>query len=433
MLPRTNRYISLSLALLLLCGVVLTATSCSTWDWLWSRDTDGTVNPDDLILGDGAPEGETDVLLEGAVEYTGEAHSGTDIYYLGKKGSPNRSRVIVIDPGHQLKGSADLEPNGPGSEIMKAEVTWGATGVYTGQTEYELNLAVALLLRDELIRRGYSVVMIRETNNVEISNMERAEIANKYEAAAYIRIHANSWTDDSMRGAMTICQSAANPYPTCAIHYGRSKQLSRLVLDEFCEQTGIEKLNMREMDDMTGTNWSRVPTTIVEMGFLSNKSDDTLMATDYFRQEAAIGIANGLDAYFEWLETQLPEWETQPQRPAETTAENPTDDPTEEPTEDPTEDSTEDVTEEPTEDATEADADGETAEETATETSDSTAEETPAPTPDTPAEDTLAPDEDTPSEETPDQNVPAEDEPAEDAPSEDAPGEDTPAEPPATT
>ena len=437
MLQRTIRYTSLALAFLLLWGVMLTATSCSTWDWLWSRDTDGTVNPDDLILGDGAPEGETDVLLEGAVEYTGEAHSGTDIYYLGKKGSPNRTRIIVIDPGHQLKGSADLEPNGPGSDIMKAEVTWGATGVYTGQTEYELNLAVALLLRDELIRRGYSVVMIRETNNVEISNMERAEIANKYEAAAYIRIHANSWTDDSMRGAMTICQSAANPYPTCAIHYGRSKQLSRLVLDEFCEQTGIEKLNMREMDDMTGTNWSRVPTTIVEMGFLSNKSDDTLMATDYFRQEAAIGIANGLDAYFEWLETQLPEWETRPQKPAETTAENPTDDPTEEPTEDPAEDpaedSTEDVTEEPTEDATEADADGGTAEETVTESSDSTAEETPAPPPDTPAEDTLAPDEDEPAEETPDQNVPAEDEPAEDAPSEETPGEDTPAEPPATT
>ena len=50
---------------------------------------------------------------------------------------------------------------------------------------------------------------------------------------------------------------------------------------------------------MTGTNWSRVPTTIVEMGFLSNRSDDSLMATDYFRQEAAIGIANGLDAFFE--------------------------------------------------------------------------------------------------------------------------------------
>lgn len=326
------------LVLLLLIGMVFMTACGQTWSWLWTREGGTPIDTNRLILGGGAPESETDVSLEGAVEYTGEAHSGTDIYYVGKAGSPNRSRIIVIDAGHQLKGSSALEPNGPDSEIMKAEVSWGATGVYTGQTEYELNLAVALLLRDELIRRGYSVVMIRETNNVQISNMERAGIANKYEAAAYIRIHANSWTDDSMRGAMTISQSASNPYPTCAIHYERSHRLSCFVLDEFCEQTGIEKLNKREMDDMTGTNWSRVPTTIVEMGFLSNKSDDTLMATDYFRREAAMGIANGLDAYFQWLETQLPEWETQAQKPAET------------------------PTEESTQGATEAEPDGETAE-----------------------------------------------------------------------
>lgn len=296
--------------MLLLLGIaVLSMSSCGqTWDWLWSREPSDSVDREDLILGGNIPE-DTDVIFEGAVSYTGEAHSGTDIYYIGKAGSPNRSRIIVIDPGHQLKGSTVEEPNGPGSETMKAEVTWGATGVDTGQNEYELNLKVALLLRDELIRRGYSVVMIRETNNVSISNMERAEIANKYSAAAYIRIHANSWTDGSMHGAMTISQSASNPYPDCALHYERSSLLSHIVLDEFCEQTGIHKLNVREMDDMTGTNWSRVPTTIVEMGFLSNKSDDKLMFSGYFRQEAAIGIANGLDRYFRELE----EMETQPE------------------------------------------------------------------------------------------------------------------------
>ena len=393
------RFAARLLAVLLLCGTVLSAASCATWDWLWSREAGDTLSPEDMILGDGVPEGDTDVIWEGAVDYTGEAHSGTDIYYVGKKGSPNRSRVIVIDAGHQLKGSAALEPNGPDSEIMKAEVTWGATGVYTGQTEYELNLAVALLLRDELIRRGYSVVMIRETNNVTISNMERAEIANKYEAAAYIRIHANSWTDDTMRGAMTICQSASNPYPTCAAHYERSHRLSQLVLSEFCDQTGITKLNMREMDDMTGTNWSRYPTTILEMGFLSNKSDDTLMATDYFRQEAAIGVANGLDAYFEWLETQLPSWQTQPvtEAPDESDGE-PTEDVTEAPTEDPTDIPTEEVTE----DITVENTDGTT--ESPTEEPSATPEET-------------APDED---------GTPNEEPPSEDAPSEDAPAEDTP-------
>lgn len=305
MLHKYTRVVCMMLALLLLGGVMLSVTSCGTvWDWLWTRDRGENMDTNEMILDDRDETVETENLFEGAVEYTGEEHSGTDIYYLGKKGSVNENRIIVIDAGHQQKGSSRLEPNGPDSEVMKAQVTWGAKGIYTGQTEYELNLSVSLLLRDELIRRGYSVVMIRETNNVNISNMERAEIANKYQADVFIRIHGNSWTDESMSGAMTICQSQQNPYPSCVEHYTESRHLSALILQEFCDQTGIKQQNIREMDDMTATNWSQVPTTIVEMGFLSNTADDRLMATDYFRQEAAIGIANGLDAYFIWLDEQ---------------------------------------------------------------------------------------------------------------------------------
>ncbi len=285
----------------MLCALALTLSSCGgVWDWLWSRDHGEPLDTEELLIQDRETADDTNGLEASAVAYmgVGSAYNGTDIYYLGEKGSPNEHRIIVIDAGHQLKGSSAKEPNGPGSEEMKAEVTWGAEGIYTGQTEYELNLRVALLLRDELIKRGYSVVMIRETNNVHVSNMERAQIANKYQAAAFVRIHANSWTDESMHGAMTICHSRQNPYPDCAAHYEQSFQLSQCVLDEFCARTGISKLNVREMDNMTATNWSQVPTTIVEMGFMSNTKDDMLMATDFFRREAAIGIANGLDAYF---------------------------------------------------------------------------------------------------------------------------------------
>lgn len=278
--------------------IALSATGCAFLEsFLWGRTDRPVIDTNDLVLGLDREE-VTSPTFEGAVDYTGEAHSGTDIYYLGRKDHPNGNRIIVIDAGHQKNGSGALEPNGPDSEVMKAEVSQGATGIYTGSLEYELNLRVSLLLRDELIRRGYSVVMIRETNNVSISNMNRALIANKYGADAYIRIHANSWTDESMKGALTVSQSAANPYPTCAEHYAESRRLSELVLDAFCAQTGIDRLPVREMDDMTGTNWSLVPTTIVEMGFLSNTSDDRLMDTDYFRQEAAIGIADGIEAYF---------------------------------------------------------------------------------------------------------------------------------------
>lgn len=260
------------------------------------------VNSDLLVIpGSGGPE-DTYIPFEGAVEYTGGVHEGTDIYYVGT--GARREKIIVIDPGHQAEGSSAKEPNGPGSENLKAEVTWGAEGAYSGP-EHALNLEVALLLRDELMARGYSVVMIRETAEVNISNMARAQIANKYNAAAYVRIHANSYDDTTMQGAMTICQSEANPYPDCAATYDESRLLSERVLQTFCKATGMQQLEIREMDDMTGTNWSKVPTTIVEMGFLSNKSDDMLMATKYFKEQAAEGIADGLDAYFTIMDSRV--------------------------------------------------------------------------------------------------------------------------------
>lgn len=284
------------------CALSLCMTSCGVWNWLWERDYGTPMDSADLIVGTKDPSEETHNQFEGAVEYLGpgSSYGGTDIYYKGQQDSPNEHRIIVIDAGHQAEGSSTLEPNGPGSEVMKAEVTWGATGVSTGQSEYELNLRVALLLRDELIRRGYSVVMIRETNDVNISNMERAQIANKYEAAAYVRIHANSWTEPEKRGALAISHSSVNPY--CADHYRESSLLSQCILDAFCQETGHKNLGVTENDTMTGTNWSQVPTTIVEMGFLSNPDEDRYMTYGIFRVDAAKGIANGLDLYFELTE-----------------------------------------------------------------------------------------------------------------------------------
>ena len=64
----------------------------------------------------------------------------------------------------------------------------------------------------------------------------------------------------------------------------------------------MKKLSIRELDNYTGTNWSQVPTTILEMGFLSNASDDLNMSFDTFHPAAAKGIADGLDAYFAELD-----------------------------------------------------------------------------------------------------------------------------------
>lgn len=236
-----------------------------------------------------------DVLVEEEFEESDE-----EVFLEEESDLPTEEKkLIVIDAGHQGKGNSSQEPIGPGATTTKAKVASGTSGRFTGIPEYVLTLEVSLLLEAVLLERGYDVVMIRSTHDVDISNSERAIIANDLEADAFVRIHADGNNNATVEGAYTLCPTAYNPY--CSFIYEDSRLLSEKFLDGFIAETGAKRRSIQETDSMSGINWCTVPVTIIEMGFMTNEKEDRLMATDDYRNKMAVGMANGLDLYFQAL------------------------------------------------------------------------------------------------------------------------------------
>lgn len=213
-----------------------------------------------------------------------------------KTSKKKNGKIVVLDPGHSSVVSGETEPIGPGSGEYKAKDATGTRGTASGLTEYELNFQIAVKLRTELENRGYTVILTREDNDTQISCAERAKVANDAGADIFIRIHADGLDDSSARGALGICISPSNPY--VPEMYSESRILTDLILDEYVAETGLSSRGVWERDDMTGNNWSKMPSTLLELGFMTNSEEDLLMADPEFQVKMVNGIANGVDKYF---------------------------------------------------------------------------------------------------------------------------------------
>jgi N-acetylmuramoyl-L-alanine amidase len=206
--------------------------------------------------------------------------------------APDAAPVVVVDPGHDLRANLDEEPIGPGSSTLKIKDGGGTRGVVSGLTEAELNLKVGLRLRALLRRAGVKVVMTRtKTAGASVGNIARASIANRTRARLFVRIHADGLADRSARGTHTLYPALRRGWTDDV--YAPSRRAAGIVQRELVRALGFPDRGLHERSDFTGFNWSNVPVILVEMGFMTNPTDDRLLGTAAYQRRAAVGLCRG--------------------------------------------------------------------------------------------------------------------------------------------
>jgi len=219
------------------------------------------------------------VLVASFVVAAGAARAGT-------------APVVVIDPGHDARANLAPEPIGPGSSTRKIKDGGGTHGVVTGVREPDLTLDVSLRLRRLLRAAGVRVVMTRtRTSGASMGNIARARIANDAGAALFLRVHADGASSASARGTHTLTPALRRGWTDDV--YASSRRAATLVQTELVRTLGFPNRGIQERSDFTGFNWADVPVILVEMGFMTNPTEDRALARPTVRQRAALGLCRG--------------------------------------------------------------------------------------------------------------------------------------------
>ncbi|MEA5060513.1 MAG: N-acetylmuramoyl-L-alanine amidase [Candidatus Pelethousia sp.] len=208
---------------------------------------------------------------------------------------PLQGRLIGIDPGHQTVEDPALEPLLPGSNRTKARMTKGSVGVKTGVAECRVNLQIGLKLKGLLEDGGATVIMTRESNDVSLSNIERAQMMNQAGVDIWVRLHCDASSNEHQSGAHMLVPSRA--YSTAI--YKESLALAQSMLDSFCAATEAADNGISALMNQAGFNWSERPVVAIEMGFLSNAQEDVRLGRDSYQIACATGIYNGIVAYYQ--------------------------------------------------------------------------------------------------------------------------------------
>ena len=223
------------------------------------------------------------------------------LYKADQKNSKNIT--ICINAGHGTKGGSkvktyshpDKSPKTTGGTTTKGEIM--STAISSGMTfndntaESKVTLQIALILKEKLLNKGYDVLLIRETDDVQLDNVARTVIANN-NADCHISLH---WDGDGLdydKGcfAIRVPEGIKEMVPV-KNNWEKSDKLAEL-LEEGLRNTNCKINKNKVAIDLTQTSYSTIPSVDLELGNATSKHDDETL------NNQAEGIVNGIEKFF---------------------------------------------------------------------------------------------------------------------------------------
>lgn len=176
--------------------------------------------------------------------------------------------LIVVDPGH---GGIDE----------------GCS--FDGIPEKDINLQIAMLLKEKLENMGFYVILTRNSDTY-LAKEERVKLANLYMADAYISIHQNSCEDANARGVETWYDGTDETRD--------NKRLAQLIHRYVLKNTQAQERELKGDAQFYVTGRTMMPACLIETGFLSNETERGRLISEEYQEQIAQGIAEGIELYF---------------------------------------------------------------------------------------------------------------------------------------
>lgn len=185
----------------------------------------------------------------------------------------NTAFKVVIDPGHGGKDN-------------------GATGA-GGQYEKSFTLSLSKKMEKMLEQESEMEVFMTRTDDSFISQESRyrPKYANNHNADVFVSIHGNTFSNPSVSGTETF------------YYHNNSRQFAQILQKHVVEAGGFRDRGIKKKDLFVVRD-TNMPAALIEVGYLTNPDNESIMRTDGFQSRVAASIVEGIKEYKEQSDKQ---------------------------------------------------------------------------------------------------------------------------------